>query len=135
VAVAEIGVDAPAPSQVGGVVGVRQGEAFQHSELRFDQVEARGFRRRPDRSNVVPLWREVSPISRGAIRAVGSPRSLAGEMSDIMSDLEFILNHYISLAYVIAELKYVRIKVRFCVRKISDFFASRIHIFFGPLSL
>ncbi len=35
-----------------------------------------------------------------------------------MSDLVFILKHYISLAYVIVKLQYVRIKVRFCVRNL-----------------
>jgi hypothetical protein len=49
VAVAEIGVDASTPSHEGGVVGMGQGEAFQDSELRFDQVEPGGFRRRPGR--------------------------------------------------------------------------------------
>jgi hypothetical protein len=52
VAVAEIGVNAATPSYVGGVVGIGQGEAFQDSELRFDQVEPGGFRRCPDGPNV-----------------------------------------------------------------------------------
>jgi hypothetical protein len=34
----EIGVDASTASHVGEVVGIGQGEAFQDSELRFDQV-------------------------------------------------------------------------------------------------
>jgi hypothetical protein len=47
-----MGVDAATPSHVGGVAGIGQGEAFQESELYFDQVEPGGFRRRPDRPNV-----------------------------------------------------------------------------------
>ena len=52
VAVSEIGVDASTPSHVGGVVGIGQGEAFQESELRFDQVEPGSFRRCPYGPNV-----------------------------------------------------------------------------------
>ena len=52
VAVSEIGVDASTPSQVGGAVGIGQGEALQDSEFRFDQVELGGFRRCPYGPNV-----------------------------------------------------------------------------------
>src|SRR5579859_618410 len=39
---------------MGGIIGIGQGETFQDSELRFDQVEPGGFRRRPDRPNAEP---------------------------------------------------------------------------------
>ena len=47
--VAEIRIDAATPGCVAGIIGVRQSEAFENAELRFNQIEPGGFRGRPDR--------------------------------------------------------------------------------------
>jgi hypothetical protein len=49
VTIAKIPIDAPTARYVVRVVSVREGEAPQHPELRFDQIEPRRFRGRPDR--------------------------------------------------------------------------------------
>src|SRR5215831_1536445 len=48
VAVAKVGVDAAMPGHMAGIICVGQGEAFQDTELRFNQVEPGSFRGCPD---------------------------------------------------------------------------------------
>src|SRR5215467_2458762 len=48
VSVAEISINAPAPGRMVGIIGVRQGEAFEDAELRFNQIEPGGFCGCPD---------------------------------------------------------------------------------------
>ena len=52
--VAEISIDASTPGRMAGIIGVRQGEAFEDAELRFNQIEPGGFRGRPDGLDVEP---------------------------------------------------------------------------------
>ena len=46
--VAEISINAATPDRMGGIIRVRQGEAFEDAELRFNQIEPGGFRGGPD---------------------------------------------------------------------------------------
>ena len=46
--VAEISIDASTPGGMAGIIRVRQGEAFEDAELRFNEIEPGGFRGRPD---------------------------------------------------------------------------------------
>ena len=54
VSIAEISINAATPDRMAGIIGVRQGEAFEDAELRFNQIEPGGFRGRPDGLDAEP---------------------------------------------------------------------------------
>ena len=54
VSIAEISINAATPGRMAGIIGVRQGEAFEDAELRFNQIEPGGFRGRPDGLDAEP---------------------------------------------------------------------------------
>jgi len=59
--VSQVSVDPTATLDMLGIVGVPQGKALQDAELRFDQVQPRGFGRRPDRMDAQALERREQP--------------------------------------------------------------------------